>query len=114
MSPEPGRVAGEKLQKLLARVGLGSRRELEQWIADGRVTVDGAVAKLGDRATPEQDIRVDGQPLAAGARDESARRIMLYNRPEGEVCTTPDPQGPATRPPGALFLVTDIITALPA
>jgi len=87
---------GEKLQKVLANAGLGSRRELEHWIADGRVTIDGAVAKLGDRVTPEQDIRVDGQPLAAGARHGAARRVIAYHKPDGEVTTTKDPQGRPT------------------
>lgn len=91
--PEP---AGEKLQKVLARVGLGSRRELERWIADGRVTVDGRVATLGDRVLPGQDIRVDGQPLAAGARHAVKRRIIAYHKPDGEVTTTRDPQGRPT------------------
>lgn len=87
---------GEKLQKVLARAGLGSRRELELWIADGRVTVNGAVAKLGDRVTPNQDIRVDGQPLSAGARHGHRRRIIVYHKPDGEVTTTKDPQGRPT------------------
>jgi 23S rRNA pseudouridine2605 synthase len=90
------RAPGEKLQKVLARVGLGSRRELERWISDGRITVDGAVAKLGDRVTPDQDIRIDGQPLAAGARHETRRRIIIYHKPDGEVTTTKDPQGRPT------------------
>jgi 23S rRNA pseudouridine2605 synthase len=87
---------GERLQKVLARVGLGSRREIERWIADGRVTVDGAPATLGQRVTLEQDIRVDGQPLAAGARHASGRRIIIYHKPDGEVTTTRDPQGRPT------------------
>lgn len=89
-------VSGEKLQKVLARVGLGSRRELELWIIDGRVTVDGSVAKLGDRVTPDQDIRVDGQPLSAGARHGVKRRIIAYHKPDGQVTTTRDPQGRPT------------------
>jgi 23S rRNA pseudouridine2605 synthase len=92
-SPGP---RGEKLHKVLANAGLGSRRELEHWISDGRVTVDGAVAKLGDRVTPEQDIRVDGQPLAAGARHGVTRRVIAYHKPDGEVTTTKDPQGRPT------------------
>lgn len=91
--PQP---AGEKLQKVLARAGLGSRRELEHWITDGRVTVNGVVAKLGDRVNPGQDIRVDGQPLSAGARHGARRRIILYHKPEGELCTTSDPEGRPT------------------
>ncbi len=86
----------EKLQKVLARAGLGSRRELELWIEDGRVTVNGVVAKLGDRVLPEQDIRVDGQPLSASARHGTRQRVIVYSKPEGQVCTTADPQGRAT------------------
>jgi len=87
---------GERLQKVLARVGLGSRRELETWIVDGRVTVDGVVAKLGDRVVPGQDIRVDGQALTGGMRHGTRRRVILYHKPEGEVCTMSDPEGRAT------------------
>lgn len=87
---------GERLQKVLANAGLGSRRELEGWIADGRVTVDGKVAKLGDRVTLGQDILIDGVPLAAGARHEAKRRIITYHKPDGEVTTTKDPQGRPT------------------
>ena len=86
----------EKLQKVLARAGLGSRRELELWIEDGRVTVNGAVAKIGDRVLPEQDIRVDGQPLSASARHGTRRRVILYSKPEGQVCTMADPEGRPT------------------
>jgi len=53
-------VISEKLQKVLARAGLGSRRELEGWISAGRVSVDGKLATLGDRVTDEAKIRVDG------------------------------------------------------
>ena len=54
----------EKLQKVLANQGLGSRREMERWIDDGRVSVDGAVAKLGDRVDGTANIRVDGHLLS--------------------------------------------------
>jgi len=96
VSDDKTAATGEKLQKVLANAGLGSRRELERWIADGRVTVDGAVAKLGDRVTLDQHILIDGVPLAAGARHESKRRIIAYHKPDGEVTTTKDPQGRPT------------------
>lgn len=89
-------MSAERLQKVLANLGLGSRRELERWIADGRITIDGTVAKLGDRVTPDQDIRIDGQPLAGGARHAGSRRVIVYHKPEGEVTTTRDPQGRPT------------------
>jgi len=92
-TPEP---EGEKLQKVLARAGLGSRRELEHWITDGRITVNGVVAKLGDRVLPGQDIRVDGQSLSAGARHGTRRRVIIYSKPEGQVCTMADPEGRPT------------------
>jgi 23S rRNA pseudouridine2605 synthase len=92
----PDSAGPERLQKVLARVGLASRREIERWIADGRVTVDGAPATLGQRVTLAQDIRIDGQPLAAGARHASERRVIVYHKPEGQLCTASDPQGRPT------------------
>ena len=92
-TPEP---EGEKLQKVLARAGLGSRRELEHWITDGRITVNGVVAKLGDRVQTGQDIRVDGHSLSAGARHGTRRRVIIYSKPEGQVCTMADPEGRPT------------------
>lgn len=85
----------EKLQKILATAGYGSRRELERWISDGRVSINGKVAKLGDRATYEDTIMVDGK--RARVPTEAQRiRVILYNKPEGEVCTRSDPEGRKT------------------
>ncbi|PYC27603.1 23S rRNA pseudouridine(2605) synthase RluB [Aquipseudomonas alcaligenes] len=89
------RPSGEKLQKVLARAGLGSRRDIEQWITDGRVKVNGAIANLGARVEPRDAISVDGQLL----RREDAqvvRRVLIYNKPEGEICTRDDPEGRPT------------------
>ncbi|GMR20627.1 MAG: 23S rRNA pseudouridine(2605) synthase RluB [Gammaproteobacteria bacterium] len=95
-TPSPGATPkGEKLQKVLARAGLGSRRELEGWIADGRVSVDGKVARLGDRAEAHQTLRVDGRILPASSQ-APRRRVLVYYKPEGEVCTRSDPQGRPT------------------
>ena len=58
-----GKPVGEKLQKLLARIGLGSRRGLEEIIKAGRISINGKVATLGDRATLTDEIRVDGRPV---------------------------------------------------
>jgi 23S rRNA pseudouridine2605 synthase len=85
---------GEKLQKVLARTGLGSRREMERWIEGRRVSVNGQVAKLGDRVDGQARITVDGKPLKAAPAVET--RCILYHKPVGEVCTRKDPQGRRT------------------
>ncbi|WP_395344232.1 23S rRNA pseudouridine(2605) synthase RluB [Ningiella sp. W23] len=85
----------EKLQKVLANNGVGSRREMERWIEDGRVSVNGNVATLGDRVEANDQIRVDGNPLAR-AKEKSACRVLMYNKPEGELCSRKDPEGRAT------------------
>ncbi|MGB0473759.1 MAG: 23S rRNA pseudouridine(2605) synthase RluB [Porticoccaceae bacterium] len=84
----------EKLQKILAAAGLGSRRELERWIVDGRVSVNGSIATLGDRAEATDRIMVDGRPVKTN-KSESPR-VLMYSKPEGEVCTTSDPDGRPT------------------
>ena len=87
--------AGEKLQKVLARAGLGSRRQIEHWIEDGRITVDGVAVTLGARVIPGQAIRVDGRNVPTHAFQPKPR-VLIYHKPEGEVCTRSDPQGRPT------------------
>lgn len=85
----------EKLQKVLARAGMGSRRELEEWISAGRVKVNGQIATLGDRVTAADRITVDGKKLAAPT-SKAGHSILLYNKPLGEICTRNDPEGRPT------------------
>lgn len=80
---------------MLAHAGLGSRREMERWIDEGRVSVDGKIVKLGTRVQEHQTIRVDGNIVRADQRSPR-QRIIVYNKPEGEICTRADPQGRAT------------------
>lgn len=83
----------EKIQKVLARAGLGSRREIEGWIDAGRIKVAGQVAKLGDRIEEGQSVQLDGRAVALKVANENRRRVLLYNKPEGEICTRKDPEG---------------------
>jgi 23S rRNA pseudouridine2605 synthase len=83
----------ERLQKLLAGAGHGSRRAIEEWIRDGRITVNGRIAQLGDRASPQDDIKLDGRKLNLGpAATPATREVLLYHKPLGEVTTRNDPQ----------------------
>jgi 23S rRNA pseudouridine2605 synthase len=82
-------MASERLQKLIARSGLCSRREADQMVRDGRVTVNGQVAQLGERADLEHDhVKVDGKPLK---RPEPLRYVLL-NKPRGVMTTCDDPE----------------------
>jgi 23S rRNA pseudouridine2605 synthase len=93
---------GERLQKLLAAAGLGSRREIEGWIEAGRVSVAGRKAKLGDRALPGEEVAVDGKAVTFSKSAEP--RVLLYHKPVGELVTRSDPEGRPTvfsrLPPG--------------
>jgi 23S rRNA pseudouridine2605 synthase len=86
--------ADEKLQKVLARSGYGSRREMERWIEKGRVAVNGRIAKLGDRVDRKARIEVDGKPVDSSGQEKT--RVLLYHKAPGEVCSRKDPQGRRT------------------
>ena len=91
-TPQPG----ERLQKLFAAAGLGSRRTVEEWIRAGRVTVNGRVAQLGDRAIPTDTVCLDGKAVALAPTATGPRRLIAYNKPLDEVTTRSDPQGRRT------------------
>ncbi|EOZ4984852.1 23S rRNA pseudouridine(2605) synthase RluB [Proteus mirabilis] len=88
----------EKLQKILARSGHGSRRDIEGYLQEGRISIDGVKAKLGDRidANSTAKIRLDGRILSIREAQKDVCRVLAYYKPEGELCTRSDPQGRPT------------------
>lgn len=78
---------------MLARAALGSRREVEQWIAHGDVQVNGKIAKLGDRWKPGDRLTVRGQPINLDKRIHAPTRVLLYHKPTGELVSRRDPEG---------------------
>ena len=90
--PPPLNEPAERLQKVLAELGLGSRRVIEGWISEGRVRVNGQVAKLGDRVTSADRVRLDGHEVRRPRRRERTSEIIAYHKPEGELVTRRDPE----------------------
>jgi 23S rRNA pseudouridine2605 synthase len=86
----------ERLQKLLAAAGHGSRRQIEQWIRGGRITVDGHIAILGECSAAGADIRLDGRRLELPVEAQANREVLLYHKRAGEVTTRSDPEGRPT------------------
>ncbi len=89
-------VKTEKLQKVLARTGMGSRREMERLIETGEVAINGQTAKLGDRVSINDRVTVHGRLVKLVSEEEVPRRVIMYSKPEGELCTRHDPQGRRT------------------
>jgi 23S rRNA pseudouridine2605 synthase len=85
----------ERLQKFLANRGLGSRRQIEMWIREQRLTVNGAPAKLGDQVDGTETIRLDGKAVAPASRSWK-QRVLAYYKPVGEVTSRHDPEGRPT------------------
>jgi len=94
-SPDTTAKLEERLQKVLAQAGLGSRRALEERIGNGQVRVNGEVATLGMSVRGGDRIELDGKVFVATVLSEPAR-VLLYNKPEGEVTTREDPEGRPT------------------
>lgn len=85
--------AGERIQKVLARGGVGSRREIERWIEEGRVMLNGAVAALGARLQGGDTLQINGRYVDWQKFDRQPTRVLLYHKPTGEVVTRRDPEG---------------------
>lgn len=94
--PKVNQYQQERLQKVLARSGMASRRELEKWISAGRISINGQVAELGARVCASDIIRVDGKVVNHNAGEALDRRVIIYNKAEGEICSRKDPDGRAS------------------
>jgi 23S rRNA pseudouridine2605 synthase len=90
-APEPT----QRLHKLLAMQGLGSRRDMEELIASGRVTVNGEIAKVGAGVTQYDIVRIDSRPVRLSFEAELPQ-VLIYHKPEGEIVSQDDPEGRAT------------------
>jgi len=91
-SPDDLEDHSEKLQKALATAGLGSRREMEQLIADGRVSINGMPAKVGDRVKAGDLVKVNGRVVRLSWKRQ-VPRVLIYHKPEGEIVSRDDPEG---------------------
>jgi len=94
-APETTEEQSEKLHKALATAGLGSRREMEQLISDGRVNINGHLAKVGDRVKPGDLVKVNGRLVRLQWKKQMPR-VLLYHKPEGEIVSRDDPSGRPT------------------
>jgi 23S rRNA pseudouridine2605 synthase len=88
-------MSAERVQKALARMGFGSRREIERLIADEKIRINGQIAKLGDQVKEGDKINI-GNRRAVITPEAGRIRVLAYNKPEGEVCTQKDEQGRKT------------------
>lgn len=85
-------MSSERLQKILSQAGLGSRREMEKWIERGAVQVNGVVAKIGESATANDIIKVNGKVIDNPLLIKQRTRILLYHKPVGEISSRSDPK----------------------
>jgi 23S rRNA pseudouridine2605 synthase len=84
----------ERLQKILAQAGVGSRREMEEWIAAGKISVNGVVATLGQSVVPTDKVKIGGRLINIRFTGSSRPpRVLMYHKPEGEIVSRDDPDG---------------------
>jgi len=88
----------EKLQKVLADAGMGSRRDMEQMILEGRITVNSQPAYIGQRVMPDDEVRMNGVVVKRAEPSDNKRvpRVLVYNKPTGEIVSMDDPEGRPT------------------
>lgn len=86
----------EKIQKVLANAGIGSRRQIEGFIKEGRIKINGRLATIGDRMTYHDSVSIDGRDIKLIKSQQKKSRVLLYHKPDGELCTRSDPEGRPT------------------
>lgn len=86
----------QRLQKVLANAGIGSRRQVEGWIEAGRIRVNGVTAVLGTKILGNERLMLDNKKLHLQKDKTPQRQVLLYHKPEGELCTRKDPEGRPT------------------
>jgi 23S rRNA pseudouridine2605 synthase len=86
----------ERLQKVLARAGHGSRRQIEAWIRDGKITVNGKLAELGISVSATDIIKIDGRSVSTATGPDNIPRTLIYHKPSGELTTRKDEAGRPT------------------
>lgn len=79
-----------RIQKLLSQAGVGSRRQIEQWITEKRIAVNDKIATLGQAVTAADKIKIDHKIVKRPLVDKEPKRVIIYHKPEGEVCTRSD------------------------
>ncbi len=84
----------QRIQKFLSARGVGSRRQVERWISEGRIKINGRLAEAGEPVSPEDKIQIDGKPVSS--KTLADHQYLMYHKPVGEVCTRTDPEGRKT------------------
>lgn len=92
-SNRPNTRTPERIQKVLAQAGLGSRREVERWLEDGVITVNNKKAVLGDKITVHDDVRLRGRLLKLAGKLNVETKVLIYHKPAGEIVSKKDPEG---------------------
>jgi len=92
MSEETTTASGDRLQKVLANAGFGSRREVERWIEAGKIKVNGRTATLGQRVTGDDLVQIGNRRVKVGRINVVERQVIIYNKPEGQLVTRNDPE----------------------
>jgi len=95
-TPDNAPPLGERIQKVIAKAGLASRREAERWISEGRVLKNDEKVALGDRVLAKDKLTVDGKPIDIRGLSDQDYRVIVYSKPEGVVCSNSDPEGRPT------------------